>query len=53
MSPAERMRMKINSKPWFENQVASQYKNGIYSTKKFAHSGLQTDKHSLKATEMG
>ena len=46
------MRMKINSKPWFENQIVSQYKNAINSTKAFAHSGLETDKYSLKATKM-
>ena len=48
IAPAKRIRVKANSKPWFNNQIISeiQRRNKLY--KKFKRSGLETDKDNFK-----
>ena len=48
VAPAKRIRVKANSKPWFNNQIISeiQRRNKLY--KKFKRSGLETDKDNFK-----
>ena len=31
IDPAKKIRVKVNSKPWFDNQIVQQYKDGIIS----------------------
>ena len=50
--PSQKIRVKANSKPWFDNQIvpAIQKRHKLY--KKFKHSGLETDKDNFKVTKM-
>ena len=49
---AKKIRVKVNSKPWFDNQILSaiQIRDKLY--KKFKHSGLETDKDNAKVAKM-
>ena len=48
-SPSKKVRVKANSKAWFDNQIVSaiQRRNKLY--KKVKHSGLETDMDNLKS----
>ena len=47
IAPSKKIRVKANSKPWFDNQIvlAIQRRDKLY--KKFKHSCLETDKDNL------
>ena len=49
IAPAKKIRVKANSKPWFDNQIVSamQRRNELY--KKFKHPGIETDKNNFKS----
>ena len=44
--------MKVNSKPWFDNQIVSAIQRRDKLCKKFKHSGLETDKDNFKVAKM-
>ena len=44
--------MKVNSKPWFLNQIVSAMQRRDKLYKKFKHSGLETDKDNFKVAKM-
>ena len=46
------IRVKANSKPWFDNQIVSAIQRRDKLYKKFKHSGLETDKDNFKVTKM-
>ena len=48
ISPAKKIRVKANSKPWFDYEFVS----AIQRREKFKHSGLQTDKYNFKVAKM-
>ena len=52
MAPSKKIRVKANSKPWFDNQIVSaiQRRDKLYT--KFKHSGLETDKDNFKIAKM-
>ena len=49
---SKKIRVKTNSKPWFDNQIvpAIQRRDKLY--KKFKHSGLETDKDNFKIAKI-
>ena len=49
IAPAKRIRVKANSKAWFDNQIVSviQRRDKLYKMVK--HSDLETDKDNLKS----
>ena len=51
MCPSKKVRIKGNTKPWFDSEVISivTKRDGCY--KKFKLSGLKTDKYILRATK--
>ena len=48
IAPSKRIRVKANSKPWFDNQIMSAIQRWDKLYKKFKHSGLDTDKDNFK-----
>ena len=52
IAPSKKIRVKSNSKPWFDNQIVSaiQRRNKLY--KKFKNSGLETDEDNFKVAKM-
>ena len=52
IAPSKKIRVKANSKPWFDNQIvpAIQRRDKLY--KKFKHSGLETDKDNFKIAKI-
>ena len=44
--------MKVNSKPWFDNQIVSEIQRQDKLYKKFKHSGLETDNDNFKVAKM-
>ena len=52
MVTSKKIRVKADSKSWFDNQImpAIQRRDKLY--KKFKHSGLETDKDNFKITKM-
>ena len=46
------IRVKANSKPWFDNQIVSPTQRQNKLCKKFKHSGLETDKDNFKVAKM-
>ena len=51
MVPSKQIRVKANSKLWFDNQIVSAIQRQNKQDKKFKDSGLETDKdNSLKCT---
>ena len=52
MATSKKIRVKADSKSWFDNQImpAIQRRDKLY--KKFKHSGLETDKDNFKITKM-
>ena len=52
IAPLKRIRVKVNSKPWFGNRIMSaiQIRDKFY--KKFKYSGLENHKGNFKAAEM-
>ena len=51
-APAKKIRVKANSKPWFDNQIVSAIQRRDKLYKNFKHSGLETDKDNFKVTKM-
>ena len=51
-APSKKIRVKANSKPWFDNQIASAIQRRDKLCKKFKHSSLKTDKDNFKVTKM-
>ena len=52
IAPARRIRVKVKSKPWFDNEVVSAIQRRDKLYKKFKHSGLETDKDNFKVAKM-
>ena len=52
IAPSKKIRVKANSKPWFDNQIVSAIQRRDKLYKKFKHSGLETDKDNFKVTKM-
>ena len=51
-APSKKIRVKVNSKPWFDNQIVSAIQRRDKLCKKFKHSGLETDKDNFKVAKM-
>ena len=52
IAPSKKIRVKPNSKPWFDNQIVSAIQRRDKLYKKFKHSGLETDKDNFKVAKM-
>ena len=52
ITPSKKIRVKANSKPWFDNQIVSAIKRRDKLYKKFKHSSLETDKDNFKLAKM-
>ena len=52
IAPSKKIRVKANSKPWFDNQIMSAIQRRNKLCKKFKHSGLETDQDNFKVTKM-
>ena len=52
IAPSKKIRVKANSKPWFDNQIMSAIERRDKLYKKFKHSGLETDMHNFKVAKM-
>ena len=52
MAPSKKIRVKANSKPWFDNQIVSAIQRPDKLYTKFKHSGLETDKDNFKIAKM-
>ena len=52
IAPSKKIRMKADSKPWFDNQIASAIQRRDKLHKKFKHSSLKTDKDNFKVAKM-
>ena len=52
IAPSKKIRVRANSKPWFDNQIVSAIQRRDKLYKKFKHSGLETDKDNFKVTKM-
>ena len=52
IAPSKKIRVKANSKPWFDNQIVSAIQRRDKLYKKFKHSGLETDKDNFKVAKM-
>ena len=48
-TPSKKIRVKVNSKPWFDNQIVSAIQE---RDKLYIRSGLEIDKDNFKVTEM-
>ena len=51
IAQVKRIRVKANSKLWFDNQIVTAVKSGI-NYKKFKYSGLETNKDNFKVAKM-
>ena len=47
-APSKKVRVKANSKPWFDNQIVSAIQRRDKLYKKFQHSGVETDEDNFK-----
>ena len=52
IAPSKKIRVKANSKPWFDNQIVSAIQRRDKLYKKFKHSGLETGKDNFKVAKM-
>ena len=52
LTSSKKIRIKANSKPWFDNQIVSAIQRQDKLYKKFKHSGLKTDKDNFKVAKM-
>ena len=52
IAPSKKIRVKANSKPWFDNQIVSAIQRQDKFYKKFEHSSLETDKDNFKVAKM-
>ena len=52
IAPSKKIRMKADSKPWFDNQIASAIQRRDKLHKNFKHSSLKTDKDNFKVAKM-
>ena len=48
IAPSKKIRVKANSKSWFDSQIVSAIQRRDKLYKKFKHSGLETDRIILK-----
>ena len=51
IAPSKKIRVKANSKPWFDNHIVSAIQRRYKLYKKFRHSDLETDKDNLKVAK--
>ena len=51
IAPSKKIRVKANSKPWFDNQIMPVIQRWDKLYKKFKHSGLETDKDNFKVAK--
>ena len=51
-APVKMIRVKANSKPWFDNQIMSAIQRWDRLYGKFKHSGFETDKDNFKVAKM-
>ena len=51
-APAKWIRVKANSKPWFDNHITSIIQRWDKLYNKFRHYGLETNKDNFKVTKM-
>ena len=52
IAPSKKIRVKTNSKPWFDNQIVSAIQRRDKLFKKFKHAGLESDKDNFKVAKM-
>ena len=52
ITPSKKIRVKANSKHWFNNQIVSAIRRPDKLSKNFNHSGLETDKDNFKVAKM-
>ena len=52
IAPSKKIRVKANSKPWFDNQIVSAIQRPDKFYKNFKHSGLETDQDSFKVAKL-
>ena len=52
IAPSKKIRVKANSKSWFDNQIVSAIQRRDKLYKKFKHSSLETDKDNFKVAKM-
>ena len=52
IAPSKKIRVKVNSEPWFDNQIVSAIQRRDKLYKKFKNSGLETDKNNFEVVKM-
>ena len=52
IAPSKKIRVKSNSKPWFDNKIVSAIQRSDKLYKKFKHSCLETDENNFKVAKM-
>ena len=52
IAPSKIVRVKANSKPWFDNQIVSAIQRREKLNKKFNYSGLKSDEDNFKVAKM-
>ena len=52
ISLSRKIRVKVNSKPWFDNQIVSAIQRRDKFYKNFKHSGRETDQDSFKVAKL-
>ena len=52
IAPSKKIRLKANSKPWFDNKIVSAIQRRDKLYKMLKHSGLETDKDHFKVAKM-
>ena len=52
IAPSKKIRVKVNSKPWFNNQIVSAIQKRDKLYKNFKHSSLETDKDNFKVAKV-
>ena len=52
IAPAKKIRVKANSKPWFDNQTMPAIRRRDKLYKKFKHSGPETEKDNFKVLKI-
>ena len=52
IAPSKKIKVKANSKPWFDNQIVSAIQRWDKIYKTFKHSGLETDKNNFEVAAM-
>ena len=52
IAPSKKIKVKTNSRPWFDNQIVSTVQRRDKLCKKLKHFGLETDKDNFKIDKM-